>query len=778
MKTQTNDYLAIEPWSITEKGFHPDRSRVSESIFSLANEFMGIRGHFDEGFGGSSLVGSYFNGVFEETPHIYPNRLAGFPERNHFMVNAVNWLYTRLEVNGETLDLARSRVSEFVRKLDLRTGVMTRSFLWEVKEGSRLRVTFTRFLSMVQSRLGCQRIELEPLDFSGSIAVTLGLDFTPPHESAGRNFWNGLRKETRGGVTAILAETEGSGQKVFSAFRHTASSQPSGVSEITGDRGAKLAGVRLEFPLTQGVPLTLEKLVAHDIEKDRNADAQVFWCRALERTGGWLETTFERERARQAAYWEEVWKRFDISIDGDPANEQGTRYCIFQMLSTFHGVDPRLNIGAKGLTGEVYGGLAFWDTESYCLPFYLFTNPAAARNLLCFRYNTLPQARERARQLDCEGARYPMTTIDGTEACGVWHHGDLEIHVPAAVAYGIWHYVHITGDKTFLHERGLEMLIEISRFYASHGGWSPKTGEFGLWGVMGADEFHMMVHNNAYTNAMAKKTFEWTLQAIAETTLSAPERLAAVAAKVNLRKEEPARWEEMARKMRLQRNRDTGLIEQHDGYFDLPHIDLKALPPERKPVCAKFPYIKRSRLDWIKQPDVLLLMFFFSNDYSLEEKRVNFEYYEPRCVHESSLSPGIHSILATELGKHRMAFDYVQYASRLDLDDYNGNTSQGLHMTSMAAAWMSLVYGFGGMRSDGERLSFRPAIPAKWNSYSFRIVYGGALLEVRVDHRQAAFRAVEGGPVEIDVFGTKRTVGREGLSVELPAAAGVGAQNS
>lgn len=771
MKTHTKHYLDIEPWSITETGFHKDRSRVSESVFSLANEFMGIRGHFDEGYGGDTLVGSYFNGVFASLPHVYPNKLAGFANTNHFMVNAVNWLYTRVSVDGEALDLAKSTVSDFVHKLDLRTGVTTRSFVWKIGENRHLQVKFTRFLSMVQAHLGFQHIELEPVDFSGSVSIVLGLDFSPPHEAQGRNLWTCLNKGTHEGTTAILAEAQGSGQKIFSAFHYTSNVKPAKVEEL-GATGAeeKFAGLRLEFALTKGHRLTIDKIVAHDVEKDHKMNAEEFWKSALKNAEALLKTTFDKELALHAAHWDKVWKQFDISIDGDLANEQGTRYCIYQMLSTYHGVDPRLNVGAKGLTGEVYGGLTFWDTETYCLPFYIFTDPAAARNLLLFRYNTLPGAKERAKQLDCEGARYPMTTIDGTEACGVWHHGDLEIHVPAAVAYGVWHYVHITNDKEFLHHYGLEMLIEISRFYASHGDWSPKTGEFGLWGVMGADEFHMMVHNNAYTNTMAKKTFEWTLQAIAEMKKTASKELETVSKKVNLKNDEPIRWEEMARKMRLQHDKKTGLIEQHDGYFDLPHIDLDAIPVEKTPICGKLPYIKRSRHDWIKQPDVLLLPLFFSHEYSLQEKLVNFEYYEPKCVHESSLSPGVHAILATELGKHEMAFNYVQYASRLDLDDYNRNTSQGLHMTSMAAAWMSLVYGFGGMRSDGALLSFNPTIPAAWNAYSFRIVYRGALIEVRVDKKQSAFRAIEGKSVEVEVFGKKHIVDHEGISIALDPA--------
>jgi maltose phosphorylase len=760
-------YLEIDPWRITEKGFHPEHSRVSESVFSLANEFMGIRGHFDEGYSGDTLTGSYFNGVFTEHPHVYPLLHKGFPERNHFMVNAVNWLYTRITIGGEQLDLASARIDEFERTLDLRSGLLVRSFVWETGKGKHLRVRFERLLSMSRPNLGCQRVVLEPLDFSGKVSITLALDFSPPHESAKRNFWSCPKKSRKGQFHVMLGEVDGSGHRILSAFRYRSTNSPA--KELSfEDANGKLFGVKLEFAISKSEPLVLDRMTTHYVERNRATSAHDVWNKGLAAARDLADVTFDQAREEQASYWKDVWNHFAVTIEGDPAYEQGLRYCIYQLLSTYHGVDPRLNVGAKGLTGEAYGGLAFWDTETYCLPFYIFTNPSAARNLLLFRYNTLPQARERARQLGCKGARYPMTTIDGTETCGVWYHGDLEIHVPAAVAYGVWQYVHVTGDTDFLHQHGLEMLVEISRFYASHGGWSPKTGEFGLWGVMGPDEFHMMVHNNAYTNAMARKTFEWTLDAMKEMKRSKPRAFSALARKLSLREEEPRQWKKMAAKMRLQRNAKGALIEQHDGFFDLPHVDLAKLPASQKPVYTKFPYIARSRYDWIKQPDVLLLLFFFSREYSVREKRENFEFYEPRCTHESSLSPGIHSILATELGKHELAFDYVRYAARLDLDDYNGNTSQGLHMTSMAASWMSLVYGFAGLRTDGPLLSFRPSLPKKWKAYSFRLTCQGALIEVRVNRTESSFRLLEGSAIDVEIYGKPRSITNQPFVTPLP----------
>ncbi len=731
---------------------------------------MGIRGFFEEGYGGDTMTGCYFNAVFDEHPIAYGNKFKGFPDRTHFMVSSVNWLHTRLAVDGETLDLHTSKVSQFVRTLDLRTGTLVRSLVWETARGRRLQVRFTRFLSMVEPGLGAQRIELEALNFSGKITVSLALDFSPVQHSEGRCLWDGRCRENTPDGCAIVGETSQSGHKILSAMKVQSSHKPAGSRPLdVGGAEGRMAGIARDYDLREGEDLRIDRLVVNRVERRREVSAEAFLKAERKSAARILSTTFDREWQRHAEYWAGFWKDFDISIEGDPAYEQGTRYCLFQLHSTYHGVDPGLNIGAKGLTGEQYGGLAFWDTETYCLPFYLFTDPAAARNLLLFRYKTLPQAKERARQLGCAGARYPMTTIDGTESCVVWHHGDLEIHVPAAVAYGIWHYVRVTGDEDFLYRYGVEMLVEISRFYASHGNWSPETGEFGLWGVMGADEFHMMVHNNAYTNTMAKKTFEWTLDAIKKIGSAEPQKWAKLAKKLKLSPEEPGQWRKMARKMRLQADAATGLIEQHDGYFDLPDPDPELFGEGKMSICKTQPYISRSRYNWIKQPDVLLLPLFFSRNYTLAEKRVNFDFYEPKCAHESSLSPGVHSILAAELGLQEKAFEYVRYASRLDLDDYNGNTHEGLHMTSMAAAWMSLVYGFGGMRSDGRSLSFRPSIPVAWKSFAFRLLYRGTLMEVRVNPEVVEFRRLRGGPVAFEVFGNKVTL--TGNDLKLPLSA-------
>jgi maltose phosphorylase len=463
------------------------------------------------------------------------------------------------------------------------------------------------------------------------------------------------------------------------------------------------------------------------------------------------------------SYWKNFWAKSDIVIDGDPETQQGIRFCIFQMQQTYRGAIAGANIGAKGLTGEAYNGNTFWDTETYCLPFYLFSNPGAAKSLIDFRYRTLPQALTRAKDLDCEGACYPVATIDGTESCTLWQHASLQFQPTTAVAYAIGHYVNVTGDSAFLKAEGAEMLIEICRFLASRGQWSAK-GRFGYYAVMGPDEFQMMVNNNAYTNYMAKRTFEFALQTLEGIDLE----------KLRCSLIELKTWQNMAENMCIPYDEKTGLYEQHEGFFDLPHIDIDAIPVEAFPLYQHWSYDRIYRNDMIKQPDVLMFMFLYNQSFSVEEKRTNYDYYEPRCIHESSLSPSVHSIFASELGRHQEAFDFFRFATRIDLDNYNRNTGEGIHITSIAAAWMNIVYGFGGMRSDGELLSFHPCIPAHWKAYSFRVFYRGSWIRVAVSQAEAFIQVAEGEPVGIRIAGCEVEINRQGLSVPIQSREFIG----
>lgn len=757
-------YFAVDPWKVIEEGFDPSHGRVAESVFSVANEFMGVRGYFEEGYSGDSLLGSYINAVFADYVAV-PYYYKGLVSRECFIVNCVDWLYTRITLDGERLDLAKCVFHSFKRVLDMAAGTLSREFIWETSGGKLLKLSFLRFTSMEIPNLGCQRITFEPVNFSGIVEVQSCLDFSTIHESTNKNYWNCLRKEKVGDIIINHAETPNSGQQVFSSFKLKLP-RPLGTKPVEDE---KLIGVEFSLPLVKGEPVSIEKMVVNHAERKSGINPGEVWEQGLSLAEKYLNLSFNEALEGNSKQWADIWDTLDIVIEGDPDNQQGVRFCIFNLLQTYHGGDSTLNIGGKGLTGEVYGGRTWWGTETYILPFYMFSNPKAARNLIEYRYRHLPQALERAKQVDCAGACYPLSTLDGTESCTWWEHSMLQIHVSAAIPYAIWHYVNVCQDKDFIYTHGIEMLLQSSRYFASRGQWSQLTGEFGFYGVMGPDEFHMMVNNNCYTNLMAKKIFEYTLQVVEEMKEKALPELNAVFAKVGLDQSELDDWREKAAKMRIPLDKETGIFEQHDGFFNLPHIDVKAIPHTQFPIYLHWAYDRIFRYDMINQPDVLLFLLFFSQEYSLETKRVNYEYYEPRCIHESSLSPSIHSIIAAETGKHKEAFEYAQFASRLDLDNFNRNTREGLHMASLAATWLNIVYGFGGMRSDGEKLVFNPSIPGKWTSFSFNIIYRGTRLNIKVSRESVILRACTGPAVPVKVLGKEYTVDSDGIELKLPA---------
>lgn len=764
MLKEAQRYLDVDPWMVTETGFHPEHSEVSESIFSLANEYMGVRGYFEEGYGKGRLVGSYFGGFYEETPVCRPAPYKGLISRARFMVNTVDWLYTRISLDGEILDLAWSNITGFKRVLDFKSGTLKREFIWHTAGGKALKISFHRFVSMTERNLGCQQMVFTALNFSGAIEVQTGLDFSPPHTSAGRNFWTCPMRKMEKGTIAVLGKTVNTGRRLFSGFQ-IKTAFPAKASVVERE---KYIGMEFVVKLNKGAPVCIDKIVTNYTEKDLQTPAAAVWRRGMELAGKNASLSFATALEQHVKYWASVWNRLDIVIEGDPENQQGIRFCIFQLHQTFHGTDPGLNIGAKGLTGEAYNGHTFWDTELYCLPFYIFNNPPAARNLLEFRYRTLKQAKERAEELDCRGAFYPVATIDGTESCGLWQHASLQLQVGLAVAYGIWQYHKICRDDGFLHRQGIEMLVEICRYYAARGQWSPRTGEFGFYGVMGPDEFQLMVNNNCYLNFTAKKTFLYAIKVVREMETRSPELLAELRQKTGLNFDELAEWEKRAAAMRLPQDKKTGLFEQHDGYFDLPHIDVDSIPATDFPLYHNWSYDRIYRYDMIKQPDVLMFLFLYSQEFSEKSKRVNYEYYEPRCVHESSLSPSIHSIIAAELGEHEQAFAFFRFATRLDLDNYNRNTNQGLHITSIAAAWMNIVYGFGGMRTDGDDLVFNPSILKSWRSYCFRVIYRDAVIQLSVGKEFVEARVVEGPPVRVKVYGDAYLLDPSGVKIKIP----------
>lgn len=770
-------YFKVDPWIVVEEGFDPAKQRLAESIFSVANEFMCVRGSFEEAYSGDHLQGSYFSQLYDMMDIKYPQVFKGFITEGATMINAVDWLYTRINLDGEELDLSKVKFSDFRRTLDLRNATLKREFVWTTATGKQLRIIFLRFTNIVDTAMGCQRVILEPLNFSAEIKICSGLDFDTVYElaagwdqtqgtgssaekNADLNFWTCERKQKVGDNYAIQARTRRSGIKLFSGFR-LVSGQAIDPQQVEGD---KFIGAEFSLKLTQNDAASFDKIAVNHWEQTNDID-QV-WNNGLDLVKRYANVTYDQAFQEHSNCWADFWQRMDIEIQGDPEMQQGVRYSLYAMYINYHGESDRRNVICK-LGGEVYNGVNFWDTEIYCHRMYMFLNPEIARKLLMYRYHYLPKALENAKRVDLEGARYPFATITGVEEMGTWQHVELEIHQNEAIYYAIWHYDQVCKDKQFLYNEGIEMLLQMCRCMASWGGWSPKKGDFGFYGVMGPDEFHMAVNHNCYTNYLGKKMFNYTLEVLDEMKQNAPDLYELAVKKVQLAPEEPAEWKRMADKMRILKDEETGIYEQHDGYFDLPHIDVKNIPMSQVPIYKHWAYIKIFRFNMVKQPDFLNLPYFFSQDFTMEEKKANYEFYEARTSHESSLSPSLHGILAAELGKLEEAYNFLAYAARLDLDNYNRNTEQGIHSSSAAGVWAGMVSGFGGLRTDDDLLILNPTIPAKWDSYSFKLNYGGTLIKVDVNKEVATFTTESGPDVKLKIYGQESLVNQNGIKIKL-----------
>lgn len=764
MAKVADKYYSVDPWKIIEEGFDKEYSQVSESIFSLGNEYMGVRGYFEEGYSGDSLIGSYFNGVYE-SKEVQESSYKGIIKDTEFMVNSVDWLYIRIRIDDEELDLNKSSIEDFRRELDLKTGILNRSFIWNTNSGKKVKLIFERFLSMKEVNIGCQKIIMIPLNFTGKASIISGLDFSNLHESAGENFWTCINKESNENSVSILGSTINTMKKVFStcSFKCKYNKQDDIYDE-------KKVLKKFEIELTNGKEFVFSKIVNNIAKKfDDDISHDKFNLNIEEAKDRIDLLSYEILKEESIKWWNNIWKDSDIFIDGDELNQQGIRFCIFQMHQTYQGAEKGSVIGAKGLTGEAYSGNSFWDTEAYCLPFYIFNNLNAAKQLLEFRYITLPEAKKRAIELDCKGAFYPIATISGRECCSLWQHASLQLQASTAVAYGVWHYENVTGDEEYVFEIGVPILVEISRMLSTRGDWNADKTHYGYYGVMGPDEFQMMVNNNFYTNYMGKVTLEYTLDVLNRLKNNNLNLYMSKVSELEISDEEINEWDIISKKMYIPIEEKTKIFEQHEGYFTLPYVDINKIPIEDFPLYNNWTYDRIYRNSMIKQPDVLMAMFLYNSKFSEEELRSNYEYYEPRCIHESSLSPSIHSILASQLKKHKEAYDFFGFATRMDLDNYNRNTNEGLHTTSIAAAWMNIIYGFGGMRSDKKILSFNPTIPKVWNKYSFRINYKNDVIIVEVNKDNVILFTLNGRKIEVEVYGEVKILSDKEMIIDIPS---------
>lgn len=752
------DYIKYHDWLIIEEDFNPEHNRISESIFSIGNGKMGQRANFEEKYSGDSLRGSYVAGIY------YPDKTRvgwwknGYPEYFAKIINSTNWIGINISINGEELDLAKAKIHSFKRVLDMQHGLLTRTFVAELKNGNQVEIIAQRFVSIENTSIGAIKYSVKAINFSGEILVSPFLDGDIFNEDANydEKFWVEVSKEINNNEGYLTLETLKTNFQVCTAmnFQVLKNNQPI-ISVATNFVSEKYVEAAQIVKVNAGDIVIVEKYAAVISSLDFSINQLI--DKAKEFITQVSSIGFDQLFENHKNIWLKKWETSDIKIEGDIAAQQGIRYNIFQLNQTYSGEDDRLNIGPKGFTGEKYGGVTYWDTEAYCLPFYLSTAPLEiSKKLLLYRHRHLTKAIENAQKLGFNNgaALYPMVTINGEECHNEWEITFEEIHRNGAIAYAIYNYVNYTGDKEYLAPQGFEVLLAISRFWSQRVNWSQKKQKFVMLGVTGPNEYENNVNNNFHTNYVAVWTLKYTLEAVEFLQKEYPYLYEEMISKWKFNAiKETDRWKDIIQNMYFPFDTERNIYLQQDGYDDKELIPVSELPASERPINQKWSWDRILRSCYIKQADILQSMYWFEDDFSDEEIKQHFDFYEPLTVHESSLSPCIHSILAAKIGYEQKSYELYLRTSRLDLDDYNHDTEDGLHITSMGGTWMAFVMGFGGVRVRNNKLVLNPFLPNNWKSYQFRVDFRGAHLSLKKEKEKLTVINFSKTEVQIEIWG-------------------------
>lgn len=749
-------FLKTDEWNIIEEGFYADRLRASESIFSLGNGRFGQRGNFEETYSSNSLQGSYIAGItFLDRTRVgwWKN---GYPHFFSRIPNAPNWSGIYVRLIDEELDLSQWDVNCFERRLDIRNGISYRDFEVTSPKGSALRVHVEHINSMANQNLCLIKYSVTSINYEGKVSLVPYIDGDVKHENSNFNekMWNILRAETTNEYAYLWTQTKREDSQLCTAmtYQFFKNSKEITTSPIKIEK-EKLVGFSAGADIKPGERVTLIKYTA--LVSSLHHERQELVEQALTETKAAKAKEWELLVKEHQEVWEHIWEETDVIIDGDPDAQQGIRFNIFQLNQSYRGDDPRLNVGPKGFTGEKYGGTTQWNTELCCVPFFLLSSSKeTARNLLLYRYRQLSKAIENARKLGFkEGAAlYPMVTINGEECHNEWEITFEEIHRNNIISYAFSQYATMTGSMELIAHGGLEVMIAICRFWSQRVSFSQPKQKYVILGVTGPNEYENNVDNNWYTNYSCIQTLKNTIKYLEIVAHQHPDSYAQIRRETNFQHSETTRWQEIIDKMYLPEDKDAGIFVQQDGYLDKELKTVDDIPAEERPINQHWSWDRILRSCYIKQSDVLLGMYLYNDNFDIETIRRNFQFYEPRTVHESSLSPYIHSILAARIGDIDKAYDHFLHATRLDLDDYNNELEQGLHITSMAGSWLAIVHGFAGMQIINDTLSFNPVIPEKWNSYTFKINFRGCTLQIKVEKSELKIALIEGFELNIRFY--------------------------
>ncbi|WP_432925815.1 glycoside hydrolase family 65 protein [Microbispora sp. CA-135349] len=746
----------VDPWSVCECHLHTDVLAQTESVFALSNGHIGLRGNLDEGepYG---LPGTYLNSFYELRPLPYAEAGYGYPESGQTVVNVTNGKLIRLLVDDEPFDVRYGTLHSHERVLDLRAGTLTRRVRWSSPTGAEVRVTSTRLVSFTHRAVAAIRYEVEPVDQPLNVVVQSELvaNETVPPPTADPRAAAALEAPlvleeniaARNGVCVMVHSTRASRLRVAAGMRHEIDGPDGTRAECDG--GGNVSRVTVATRLKPGQRLRLDKFFAYGWSAKRSRPAmhdQVVAALAAARLTGWDGLCDE-----QRAFLDDFWAGADVEVEGDAEVQQAVRFGLFHLLQAGARLERR-PIPGKGLTGSGYDGHAFWDTESFVLPVATYTYPRAAADALTWRESILPLAEARAEQLGLAGAAFPWRTINGEECSGYWPAGTAAFHVNADIAAAVTRYVDATEDTGFERDIGLPLLVATARLWCALGHHDAE-GRYRIDGVTGPDEYSAVADNNVYTNLMAQRNLR-AAAAVAVRHLDRAEELG-----VTL--EETAIWRDAAAAMYLPYDERLGVHEQSEGFTGHAVWDFAGTTPEQYPLLLHFPYFDLYRKQVVKQADLVLAMHLCGEAFTPEQKARDFAYYEALTVRDSSLSACTQAVLAAEVGQLDLAYAYLGEAALMDLRDLEHNTRDGVHMASLAGAWIALVSGFGGMRAREGRICFAPRLPSGITRLTFRVRYRGRLLRIDVTPDGTTYRLLHGPPLTLSHHGEEFPLGAQ-----------------
>ncbi|PRX46509.1 alpha,alpha-trehalose phosphorylase [Prauserella shujinwangii] len=760
--TSTGLGYEISPWELRWRGLDVNELQRTESTFALSNGHIGMRGTLEEAEP-RGLPGTYLNGFYEEHPLPYAEAGYGYPEAGQTVVNVTDGKIIRLLVEDEPLDVRYGHAAEHSRVLDFRRGTLRRDTVWTSPTGRQVRVRTERLVSFTQRAVAAIAYEVEPLDDGIQLVAQSDLLANEPIESdtSDPRVSAALRSPLVGEFStaedyraALVHRTKRSGLRMAAAMDHEVFANDGLRTELQLEED--LARLTIAVDVPKGDRLRIIKYLGYGWSAQRSIPALRSQVDAA--LAGALQTGWEGLLAEQRRFLDHFWETADVEVDGDPELQQAVRFALFHVLQAAARGESRA-IPGKGLTGPGYDGHAFWDTETFVLQALTYTQPDAARDALRWRHSTLDKAKDRAAQLGLRGAAFPWRSINGAECSAYWPAGTAAFHVNADIADAVTRYLAATGDAEFDRVHGTELLLETARLWTSLGHHDPHGG-FRIDGITGPDEYSAVTDNNVYTNLMAQRNLL--------TAAEACERNPDIAEASGVDDIEIAGWREAARKMLIPYDELLEVHPQSERFTEHARWDFAGTPARNYPLLLHYPYFDLYRKQVVKQADLVLAMHLRGDAFTLEQKQRNFAYYEALTVRDSSLSAGTQAVLAAECGHLELAYDYLAEAALTDLHDVHNNVRNGLHMASLAGAWLAIVAGFGGMRDHGGELTFQPRLPAALDRLAFRMCFHGTQFVVEIHRDKAEYRLVHGDPVTIKHYGTPLTLSETTATLPVP----------